>query len=175
MGQCIRVVLFLGSFSFSSLGRSSSQRLLRLQWPPPQNANLARYCVSGSTTLVPGGLLTVLLKYSDTTLNYNNFNEAVKQWTNVLGYSQTPSSTQQNSPLSGWTRYTYGPSFQAISAQGVSHNIPVQEKDVLAWFGITSTSNPTTTTSPTTTTPTTTTTTTPGGGTGAAHWGQCGG
>ena len=30
---------------------------------------------------------------ADTTLNYENFGEEIKQWTNVLGVSQTPSST----------------------------------------------------------------------------------
>ncbi|KAG5638829.1 hypothetical protein H0H81_009600 [Sphagnurus paluster] len=74
----------------------------------------------------------------DQTLSYNNFNEAIKQWTNIFGYSTNPTSTQQNSPLGGWTRYTYGPNFQAISAAGVPHNIPLQDKEVLKWFGITS-------------------------------------
>ncbi|KAF8070451.1 acetyl xylan esterase [Lyophyllum atratum] len=113
----------------------------------------------------------------DTTLNYKNFAEGVKQWTNVFGYSTTPASTQQNSPLSGWTRSTYGPNFQAIIANGVDHNIPVQANDVLAWFGIPGSGTPPTTTPPTTTPPTTTppttTTTVPGGQ--QAHWGQCGG
>jgi poly(hydroxyalkanoate) depolymerase family esterase len=38
---------------------------------------------------------------ADPTLNYNNLGEEVKQWTNVLNVSQTPSST--DSPVSGWT------------------------------------------------------------------------
>lgn len=110
------------------------------------------------------------LNSSDTTLNYHNFGEGIKQWTNVFGYSQTPTSTQQNSPLSGWTRTTYGPNFQAISAAGVDHNIPVQANDVLNWFGITGGGNPSTTSNP----PPGTTTTTANGAT-QTHWGQCGG
>jgi hypothetical protein len=39
---------------------------------------------------------------ADTTLNYVNFGEEIKQWTNVLGVSQTPTST--DTPQSGWTR-----------------------------------------------------------------------
>src|SRR3954454_22636796 len=35
----------------------------------------------------------------DATLNVHNFDEAIKQWTNVLGVSQTPTSTDQT-----WTR-----------------------------------------------------------------------
>ncbi|KAF8893494.1 Alpha/Beta hydrolase protein, partial [Infundibulicybe gibba] len=104
----------------------------------------------------------------DTTLNYHNFGEGIKQWTNVFGYSATPISTQQNSPLSGWTRTTYGSNFQAISAAGVDHNIQVQANDVLAWFGITGNGGTTTTSQPPTTT------NPPTGGT-QAHWGQCGG
>ncbi|KAF9462435.1 acetyl xylan esterase [Collybia nuda] len=110
----------------------------------------------------------------DTTLNYKNFAEGVKQWTNVFGYSTSPSSVQQNSPLSGWTRSTYGPNFQAISAANVDHNIPVQANDVLAWFGITGGGSPTTVTGPTTTTGPTSTTPTPTGSQ-QVHWGQCGG
>ncbi|KAG6901396.1 hypothetical protein C0995_012520 [Termitomyces sp. Mi166 len=72
----------------------------------------------------------------DTTLNYNNFAEGIKQWTNIFGYSSNPTSVTQNSPLPNWTRSVYGPNFQAISAAGVDHNIPTQENDVLAWFGL---------------------------------------
>ncbi|KAG6901395.1 hypothetical protein C0995_012519 [Termitomyces sp. Mi166 len=114
----------------------------------------------------------------DTTLNYNNFAEGIKQWTNIFGYSSNPTSVTQNSPLPNWTRSVYGPNFQAISAAGVDHNIPTQENDVLAWFGITggagTTSAPTSTpTSSSTTTGSTTTTTAPGAQ--QTHYGQCGG
>jgi acetylxylan esterase len=110
----------------------------------------------------------------DTTLSHNNLGESVKQWTNVLGLSETPTSTQSNSPLSGWTRRSFGPNFQAISAQGVSHNIPVQDLDVLSFFGLNTVgSAPTVTPGGTTTTPPTTTTTS-GSGT-VPKWGQCGG
>ncbi|KAJ3576782.1 hypothetical protein NP233_g194 [Leucocoprinus birnbaumii] len=113
----------------------------------------------------------------DTTLNYHNFAEGVKQWTNVFGYSGTASQVQQNSPLSGWTRSIYGPNFQAISAAGVDHNIPVQANDVLNWFGITGggSNPPTTTTGPTTTVPPTTSPTTTSNGAAQTQWGQCGG
>ena len=109
--------------------------------------------------------------WRDTTLNYHNFGEGVKQWTNVFGYSQTPTSVEQNSPLSGWTRSTYGPDFQAISAANIDHNIPIQANDVLNWFGITGGSSP----PPNTTTPPQTTATTPANGATQTHWGQCGG
>src|SRR5690606_31288673 len=88
--------------------------------------------------------------------------EAIKQWTNVFGYSETPQSTQSNSPVNGWTRFVhslfsfilthnprsiYGPLFQAITAQGVSHNIPIQGNDVINWFQL-NVANPTTPANP---------------------------
>ncbi|MCO6006059.1 PHB depolymerase family esterase [Actinoallomurus purpureus] len=63
---------------------------------------------------------------NDTTLYYANFGEETKQWTNVLGVSQTPSFTDH--PQSTWTRTRYGGTgttapVEAISVQGGSHNI----------------------------------------------------
>ncbi|MBF9130782.1 PHB depolymerase family esterase, partial [Plantactinospora sp. S1510] len=64
---------------------------------------------------------------NDETLRYPNFGEEIKQWTNVHGLSQTPTST--DTPQSGYTRTRYGGSggtapVEAISLQGVSHNLP---------------------------------------------------
>jgi acetylxylan esterase len=63
----------------------------------------------------------------DTTLNYANFGEEIKQWTNVLGTGQSPVSTDQ--PQSGWTRTRYGATgdrapVEAISVAGVGHSLP---------------------------------------------------
>ncbi|KAH8903556.1 hypothetical protein BR93DRAFT_870005, partial [Coniochaeta sp. PMI_546] len=73
---------------------------------------------------------------ADETLNYVNFGEEVKEWTGVLGLSATPTSTTANTPLTGWTKTVYGNNgwFEAYSAAGVSHNIPVQEANVVAFF-----------------------------------------
>ncbi|KDQ17923.1 carbohydrate-binding module family 1 protein [Botryobasidium botryosum FD-172 SS1] len=110
---------------------------------------------------------------NDQTLSYNNFGEEIKQWTNVLGVSGTPTATQTNSPLNGWTRSSYGPNFQAISAQGVTHDIPIQANDVLTFFGLNTSGGGggggTTTSRP----PTTGTTST--GVPQQTQWGQCGG
>ncbi|TFK70566.1 acetyl xylan esterase [Pluteus cervinus] len=115
----------------------------------------------------------------DQTLNYNNFNEEIKQWTNIFSYSGTPSRSTSNDPRSGWTRAVYGPNFQAISASGVDHNIPLQENDVLNWFGITGTTAPPPTTPTTTSSPTIAPppppSPTPTSGQQAPHWAQCGG
>lgn len=64
---------------------------------------------------------------ADTTLNYVNFGEEIKQWTNVLGVSQTPTST--DTPVSGWTRTRYANSagtvqVEAYSIAGAGHVLP---------------------------------------------------
>jgi hypothetical protein len=110
---------------------------------------------------------------ADTTLRYPNFGEEIKQWTNVLGLSQTPSVT--DTPQSGWTRTRYGGTgtqapVEGISVQGVGHSLPLggQAAMAIAFFGLdqsTPTTPPTTTpTTPPTTTPTTPPTTTPPAG-----------
>ncbi|WP_239133232.1 extracellular catalytic domain type 1 short-chain-length polyhydroxyalkanoate depolymerase [Paractinoplanes durhamensis] len=64
---------------------------------------------------------------TDTTLNYNNFGEEIKQWTNLSGVGQTPAQT--DTPRSGWTRTGYGnnglqPPVEGISVAGVGHSLP---------------------------------------------------
>jgi acetylxylan esterase len=99
---------------------------------------------------------------SDATLNFVNFGEEIKQWTNVLGVSQTPTTTDQ--PQSGWTHTTYRGGSGAVlvdatSEQGVTHNIPIQEASTIHFFGLDG-GGPTPTPTPTRT-PTPTPTTTP--------------
>ncbi|MDG4820522.1 PHB depolymerase family esterase [Asanoa sp. WMMD1127] len=91
---------------------------------------------------------------NDETLSYVNFGEAVKQWTNVHGLSQTPTST--DSPQSGWTRTRYANSsgqvqVEAISMANTSHNLPVPASAVIAFFGLNTAgpSNPPTSDPPT--------------------------
>jgi acetylxylan esterase len=102
---------------------------------------------------------------ADQTLNFVNFGEEIKQWTNVFGLSQTPSTT--DSPQSGWTHTTYKNSagvvdVEATSEQGVTHNIPIQESSTIHFFGLDGGATPTPTPTPSRTpTPTPTITTTP--------------
>jgi acetylxylan esterase len=86
---------------------------------------------------------------ADTTLNYVNFGEEIKQWTNVLGVSQTPTST--DSPASGWTRTRYAGSagtaqVEAYSIAGAGHVLPESGMAAYAihFFGLDSTTPPTT-------------------------------
>ena len=101
---------------------------------------------------------------ADTTLNYENFGEEIKQWTNVLGVSQTPSST--DTPQSGWTRTRYDNSsgtvqVEAYSIAGAGHVLPEtgMAAYAIAFFGLNSsvppTSPPPTTAPPTSPPPTT--------------------
>ncbi|KIM23750.1 carbohydrate esterase family 1 protein [Serendipita vermifera MAFF 305830] len=71
---------------------------------------------------------------NDNTLNYNNYAEALKEWSNVLGVSLT--STTSNDPQSGYTKSTYGSVLVGYSASGVGHTVPTHESIDLAWFGI---------------------------------------
>ncbi len=80
---------------------------------------------------------------ADETLRYPNFNEAIKQWTNVHSLSQTATFT--DTPQSGATRTRYGSSgpnaqVEAISLQGVAHNLPVNAAEAIRFFGLDTTS-----------------------------------
>ncbi|MFG1659661.1 PHB depolymerase family esterase [Micromonospora chersina] len=93
---------------------------------------------------------------NDETLRYPNFTEEIKQWTNVNGLSQTPAYT--DSPQSGYTRTRYGgtggtATVEAISMQGVSHNLPVDAAQAVRFFGL-DTSTPPTSPPPTSAPPT---------------------
>ncbi|GAB3001621.1 extracellular catalytic domain type 1 short-chain-length polyhydroxyalkanoate depolymerase [Saccharothrix stipae] len=64
---------------------------------------------------------------TDTTLAYPNFGEAIKQWTNLHGLSQTPSSTDR--PQTNWTRTRYGDTSTRATVEGISisntgHTLP---------------------------------------------------
>ncbi len=77
---------------------------------------------------------------ADTTLRYANFNESIKQWTNVHGISQTPLLT--DTPQSGATRTRYGSTggqaqVEAISLNGTGHNLPVNAAEAIRFFGLT--------------------------------------
>ncbi|CCA74360.1 probable acetylxylan esterase [Serendipita indica DSM 11827] len=124
---------------------------------------------------------------ADTTLNYANYAEMLKQWTNVLGVSQTPTTTSTNNPQSGYTKTTYGDVVIGYSVQGVGHTVPVHEDIELAWFGITggstsstvssssSSSQGSTLSTSTTTSRQTSTSTSSATSGGQTLWGQCGG
>jgi len=73
---------------------------------------------------------------ADTTLNYNNLGEEIKQWTNVNGVSQTPSSS--DTPMTNWNRTRYNDSsgktqVEAYSIVGAGHQLPIQGTQMAAY------------------------------------------
>ena len=73
---------------------------------------------------------------ADTTLNYNNLGEEIKQWTNVTGVSQTPSSS--DTPVTNWNRTRYNDSsgttqVEAYSIVGAGHQLPIQGTQMAAY------------------------------------------
>ncbi|NUT97430.1 MAG: PHB depolymerase family esterase [Saccharothrix sp.] len=117
---------------------------------PQQWGDIARSAYPGYTG--PRPRMQLWHGTNDETLRYPNFGEEIDQWTNVHGVSTTPTSTDY--PQSGWTRTRYGSGVEAISLQGVSHNVMSSGMALRAiqFFGL-DTSGPTTTTTTTTTTP----------------------
>jgi poly(hydroxyalkanoate) depolymerase family esterase len=77
---------------------------------------------------------------ADAVLDYANFGEEIEQWTNVLGVSGTPTSTEPDTPVTGWTRTRYadgnGVQVEAISLAWVGHNLPVRAADAVHFFGL---------------------------------------
>jgi acetylxylan esterase len=85
---------------------------------------------------------------ADDTLRYPNFTEEIKQWTNVAGLSQTPTTT--DSPQQSWTRTRYGTQVEAVSIQNGTHNVLVNgmAQYVMDFFGLSGDQPPSTTTTP---------------------------
>ena len=80
---------------------------------------------------------------ADTTLNFKNLAEDVKEWTNLLGLSETP--TGSDMPKSGTTHqfwknacgYTV---YETFALSGVAHAVPFDGNAVAAYFGLDSAS-----------------------------------
>ncbi len=127
---------------------------------PQQWGDLVRAAYPGYTGARPR--MQLWHGTNDTTLYYANFGEEIKQWTNVLGVSQTPSST--DSPQPTWTRTRYGGTgtmapVEGISVAGGTHNIIASGMALMAiqFMGLTSggpTSPPPTSPPPTSPPPT---------------------
>ncbi|KAK0741682.1 Alpha/Beta hydrolase protein [Apiosordaria backusii] len=75
---------------------------------------------------------------ADGTLSPNNYQETIKQWTNVFGVSQTPTSTIQNFPERNYRTENFGEGgqVQGVWAQGVGHSVPSNLTASEGWFGI---------------------------------------
>ncbi|MEU4556428.1 poly(hydroxyalkanoate) depolymerase family esterase [Micromonospora violae] len=98
---------------------------------------------------------------NDTLVPYSLLQEAIEQWTNVFGLSQTPTST--DTPQANWNRRRYADSsgtvqVEAYSIQGAGHSLPSggMAASAITFFGLTNPTTPPPTTPPPTTPPPTT-------------------
>ena len=81
---------------------------------------------------------------SDEIINYNNMQEAIKQWTNVLGLSETPTYEDSiNPPNAGYTynrKFWVGDCgfivFEAWSSPGNRHSMTYEDDAILAFLGL---------------------------------------
>src|SRR4029079_3655690 len=75
---------------------------------------------------------------ADTTLNYKNMAEDIKEWTNLLGVNETPTGT--DSPKSGTTHQFWKNScftvYETFSLSGVAHAVPFDGNAVAVYFGV---------------------------------------
>ncbi|KAK3990008.1 Alpha/Beta hydrolase protein [Cladorrhinum sp. PSN332] len=130
---------------------------------------------------------------SDEIINAQNFQEILKQWAGIFGYTYgSPQQTLSNNPSSPYTKYVYGENLVGVYGAGISHNIAMNAAHDLEWFGLTGNPAPTSTAvttsvgttsvaQPTTSSTFVTTTTsaapvqTSPSGCQAARWAQCDG
>ncbi|GAB4057903.1 extracellular catalytic domain type 1 short-chain-length polyhydroxyalkanoate depolymerase [Catellatospora paridis] len=110
---------------------------------PQQWGDLVRNAYPGYTGARPR--MQLWHGVNDEVLSYVNFGEAIEQWTNVHGLSQTPTST--DTPQSGWTRTRYANGsgqvlVEAVSMANTPHNLPVQYGAAVAFFGLNTTTSP---------------------------------
>ncbi len=80
---------------------------------------------------------------ADTTISYKNTGEAIKEWTNVLGLSTTPTSTDTGykGSQANWNRQFWSNAcgytvLQAWTAPGATHSMSYEEGEMLKFFGL---------------------------------------
>lgn len=72
----------------------------------------------------------------DSTLAPQNYEETIKQWTNVFGVDQTPTNSVENYPAPNYQTDDYGENVQGIFANGVGHSVPANLTASELWFGL---------------------------------------
>ncbi|CAK7230676.1 hypothetical protein SCUCBS95973_007652 [Sporothrix curviconia] len=73
---------------------------------------------------------------ADTTLAPGNYQEEIKQWTNVLKAPDTPTETRKNYPQANYQTDDYGDRLEGIYATGVGHSVPANLTASEIWFGL---------------------------------------
>ncbi len=122
-----------GCWAVSDPGGGWSQpcALGQVSYTPQQWGDLARAMAPGYSGYRPR--IQLWHGTADATINYNNQLEAIKEWTNVLGLSATPTSTASLSINDhDWTRETWKDScgfavLDELSENGGPHNTDASE------------------------------------------------
>jgi poly(hydroxyalkanoate) depolymerase family esterase len=77
---------------------------------------------------------------TDSTLNYKNVAEDIKEWTNLLALSETPTGTEQNTPKSGTTHQFWKNScytvYETFVLANTGHTVSLDGPTLAAYFGI---------------------------------------
>ncbi|KAK4150531.1 carbohydrate esterase [Chaetomidium leptoderma] len=106
-----------------------------LEKSPQEWGNLVRNAYPGYTGRRPRMQITHGL--ADGLVRPKCAEEALKQWSNVLGVELT--STKNGVPSSGWEQRIYGTDgskLQGFFGQGVGHAPSTNEQQLLKWFGL---------------------------------------
>ncbi|MCL2448227.1 MAG: PHB depolymerase family esterase [Polyangiaceae bacterium] len=106
-----------------------------------QWGDLVRAMCSGYTGHRPR--LQTMQGEADETISYKNTGESIKEWTNVLGLSTNPTSTDTGYKAANatydrqfWANACGYNVFEAWSSPGGTHSMPYEESDILAFFGL---------------------------------------
>jgi acetylxylan esterase len=77
---------------------------------------------------------------TDTTLNFKNVAEDIKEWTNLLALTETPTGTEQNTPKSGTTHQFWKNScytvYETFVLANTGHMVSLDGPTLAAYFGI---------------------------------------
>jgi poly(hydroxyalkanoate) depolymerase family esterase len=77
---------------------------------------------------------------TDTTLNFKNVAEDIKEWTNLLALPETPTGTEQNTPKSGTTHQFWKNScytvYETFVLANTGHMVSVDGATLAKYFGI---------------------------------------
>jgi len=100
-----------------SLGWSSTCATGKVTMTGAQWGDLVRAAYPGYTGARPR--IQLWHGSVDTTVAFVNLAEAIKEWTNVLGVSETPTSTENDALQTGWIRTRYADSAGVVQVEAI--------------------------------------------------------
>ncbi len=107
--------------------------------PLRSGANLVRNAYPGFDGTRPS--LQLWHGTEDEALHFHNFDEATKQWTNVLELGAAPVTVEQGVPAKQWTRSRYADAggevrLETYRGEGVPHDFTNPADAVIRFFGL---------------------------------------